>query len=94
MSGYNGWSNYETWRINLEAVDGMTLEDFGFDVEDLENGDAELWQVSKAIEEFVEEMVLGSVPEGIAYSLAANFLNRVDWEEIAEHIIADAKAEV
>jgi len=23
---YNGWSNYETWRVNLEFFDGITEE--------------------------------------------------------------------
>ena len=26
MSNYNGWTNYETWRIQLEVIDGMTPE--------------------------------------------------------------------
>lgn len=89
MSGYNGWYNYETWRVNLEVVDGMTLEDFGFDVEDVDADD-----VAASIESYVDEVVLGETPEGLARDLAADFLNRVDWDEIAEHLIADAKAEV
>lgn len=24
---YNGWSNYATWRINLEIFDGQTAQD-------------------------------------------------------------------
>lgn len=24
---YNGWANYETWRVMLEIFDGMTLDD-------------------------------------------------------------------
>ena len=24
---YNGWTNYATWRVNLEMFDGMNLED-------------------------------------------------------------------
>ena len=23
---YNGWTNYETWRVNLEMFDGMSFE--------------------------------------------------------------------
>lgn len=40
MSEYNGWANYETWRVNLEMVDGMTLEDFGFDLYEVDTDDA------------------------------------------------------
>jgi len=25
---YNGWTNYETWRIALECFDGVAIEDF------------------------------------------------------------------
>jgi hypothetical protein len=25
---YNGWTNYETWRVNLEIFDGISGEDF------------------------------------------------------------------
>ena len=31
MSKYNGWTNWETWKTNLELVDGMTGEDVGMD---------------------------------------------------------------
>lgn len=93
MSKYNGWSNYETWRINLEVVDGMTLEDFGFDVEDVNGEDVAEWQVAKAIEAYVEEIVTDGVSDGLALDLVTDFLGRVDWTEIAEHMIEDARAE-
>lgn len=94
MDGYNGWTNYETWRINLEVTDGMTLGDFGFDVRYMDDeaySDTE--RLAEAIESYAEEIILGEIPEGLALGLAADFLNRVNWEEIAEHMIADAKAE-
>lgn len=94
MSGYNGWTNYETWRINIEVLEGMTLEDFGFDVEDVNGEDVAEWQVAKTIESYVEEIVTDGVSGGLALDLVNDFLNRVNWDEIAEHIIADARAEV
>jgi hypothetical protein len=24
---YNGWTNYETWRVNLEIFDGFDMDD-------------------------------------------------------------------
>jgi hypothetical protein len=27
---YNGWTNYATWRINLEMFDGCNLTDDGW----------------------------------------------------------------
>jgi hypothetical protein len=27
---YNGWTNYATWRVNLEIFDGIDLMDYGW----------------------------------------------------------------
>ena len=39
MTTYNGWTNYETWRVNLECFDGIegaldadSLRDIAYDV--------------------------------------------------------------
>jgi hypothetical protein len=71
---YNGWTNYETWRIQLEVIDGMTLEDFGYDLHEVDTC----------------ELIEGQ-SSGFALDLAHSFLARVDWTEIAEHLIADAR---
>lgn len=69
---YNGWSNYATWRINLEVFDGMEFE---------EKVDAEFLQ------ELAEEIIFDngnatSLCENYAYA----FLSDVNYHEIAEHI--------
>lgn len=95
MSGYNGWYNYETWRINLEVVDGMTLEDFGFDIQDVDTDEVTgTERLADAIESYVDEVVLGETPEGLARDLAQSFLARVEWMEIAEHMVEDARVAV
>ena len=89
---YNGWTNYQTWRINLEVVDGMTLEDFGFDLHDVDTDEvADVESLAESIESYVEEIVTNGVPDGLALNLAQSFLSEVDWMEIAEHIISDAR---
>ena len=89
---YNGWTNYQTWRINLEVVDGMTLEDFGFDLHEVDTDEvADVESLAEAIESYVEEIVTNGVPDGLALNLAQSFLSEVDWMEIAEHIISDAR---
>ena len=29
-NSYNGWRNYETWRVNLEVFDGMDVREMGW----------------------------------------------------------------
>lgn len=31
---YNGWTNYATWRVNLEMFDGMSPRDFDHNLRD------------------------------------------------------------
>jgi hypothetical protein len=65
---YNGWSNYETWRVNLEVFDG---------VEDFNMAEFEM-------REFVEELIENDTKEGLARDYAMAFISNVDWQEIAE----------
>jgi hypothetical protein len=88
---YNGWTNYETWRIQLEVIDGMTLEDFGFDLHEVDTDDvADIESLAGSLEMYTCELIEGQA-SGFALDLAHTFLARVDWAEIAEHLIADAR---
>ena len=89
---YNGWTNYETWCIQLEVIYGMTLEDFGFDLHEVDTDEvADIERLADNVAELVNEVVTRDVPEGLALDLALSFLDRVDWFELAEHLIADAR---
>ena len=89
---YNGWTNYETWRIQLEVIDGMTLNDFGFDLHEVDTDEvADIERLADNVAELVNEVVTRDVPEGLALDLALSFIDRVDFMEIAEHLIADAR---
>ena len=72
---YNGWTNYETWRVNLEIFDGMTRADI------CESDD--MVTVSEACKEMAHDMVDGSSEEGLARDFARAFLSHVNWYEIA-----------
>ena len=78
---YNGWTNYQTWRAHLELVDSDYWDEVGTDgtydsAEDM----------SYAIRESVEEIMLGgAAPNSFAESLVAQFVDEVNWQEIAEH---------
>lgn len=90
---YNGWTNYATWRINLEIFDGISLDDFG-EIED--KVDPELvcaYTLGEALKERAEYYIELSSDKGLARDYALAFLSDVNWHEIAEHMIENAKEE-
>ena len=91
-NGYNGWANYETWRVNLEVLDGMTIGEFGFNPERLLEETYPAETLGSALEMYVCELVEQEA-KGFALDLAHSFLAQVDWEEIAQHWIDDYQAE-
>jgi hypothetical protein len=94
MEKYNGWANYETWRVHLEMLDGMTAEDFGISAADVENDrDDAVSRLSQTLGEFVYETV-DSQASGFALDIARSFLNSVDWYEIADHFVTDIDYEI
>jgi hypothetical protein len=88
MSQYNGWTNYATWRVNLEIFDAMTAQDLtGRHV----NSAAE---VKDAASEYAEVVVFDSFKEGsLMEDYARAFLSDVNWWEIANHLMADENEE-
>lgn len=89
---YNGWSNYETWRINLEIFDGVTLED-------MNTVEVDPYNLKDYLQEYAEEIVFldshigGKTPSSLMEDYARAFLSDVNWYEIAKHIINDHIAE-
>jgi hypothetical protein len=71
---YNGWSNYATWRVNLEMFDGM--------VHHYQSEGA--WGHNSA-KEIAEEIIYEATEEGLGRDYALAFLADVNWHEIAEH---------
>lgn len=82
MSTYNGWTNYATWRVNLEIFDDLPLEDFS-DTDDA-------YTLAQALKERAEYYVECSSEAGLARDYALAFLSDVNWYEIAEHMIKEA----
>ena len=70
---YNGWTNYATWRVNLEIFDGL--------YSDMEGEKA----TAEGCKDYAEEVVSEGA-EGLALAYAEAFLGEVNWEEIAESI--------
>lgn len=78
---YNGWTNYATWRVNLEVFD---CQDNNWDWFNL---DQEAYELSKEIQEYVENYIEESTEQGLARDYALAFLSDVNWHEIAEHML-------
>ena len=90
---YNGWTNYATWRVNLEIFDNTSLDDFG-GFENLKKWEEpNPYELSLALKERAEYYIECTSTEGLARDYALAFLAEVDWYEIAEHMIEDAKEE-
>jgi hypothetical protein len=72
---YNGYTNYATWRVNLEILDGMEWE---------EKTSAE------ALQDLVEEIVFeGSNIDTLQSGYANAFLSDVNYYELANTINED-----
>lgn len=83
---YNGWTNYATWRVNLEVFDGMSPRDIAGD------GHDEADELAPTLREYAESFILDSSEPGLARDYALAFLSEVNWREIAQHMI-DAYAD-
>lgn len=87
MSTYNGWSNYATWRINLEMFDSMSVRDItGSSI-------ACTSELKDALKDYAEELIELSSSAGLARDYAYAFLSDVNWWEIADHMIAEEERE-
>jgi len=85
---YNGWTNYATWRVNLEIFDNLDVSEFGF----YEDVDPELvcaYTLGEALKDRAEYYIEYSSDKGLARDYALAFLSDVNWHEIATHMIDD-----
>lgn len=86
---HNGWTNYATWRVNLEIFDGMGLDYFADEV-----GAADVYTLSKRLQEFAENVIsYEGTAEGLTLDYARAFLAEVNFYEIAQHLIDAARTE-
>lgn len=69
---YNGWTNYATWRVNLEMFDGRDTEGEQVTADDCE--------------EYAKAVIDDGSSEGFALDYAYAFLDQVNWHEIAKHL--------
>ena len=70
---YNGWTNYATWRVNLEIIDGIEFE---------------VKMCAEDIKEIVEDVVFSQYDgmNSLMYDYAKAFISQVNFYKIAESI--------
>ena len=88
-SRHNGWTNYATWRVRLEIFDGFDPSDYysNFDANDVSG-------LADCLSDYADQVLFEcATVEGLAADYARAFLSDVNWYEIAEHMIADVKAD-
>lgn len=75
---YNGWTNYATWRVNLEMFDGQPVE--------VLHEITDPWGLGQYCRELALEY-MAEQASGLALDYAEAFLSEVNWTEIAQHMI-------
>lgn len=75
---YNGWTNYATWRVNLEMLDGY------------EHSQTDVSDLADELQSFVESY-LDETSDGLAKDYALAFISDVNWYEIAKHLINESE---
>lgn len=83
---YNGWTNYATWRVNLEIFDGIDPRDISTRFHP-----DEAYNLGHDLKEYTENLIYeaGGGNGNIAVDYALAFISDVNWHEIAEHMIEE-----
>jgi len=74
---YNGWTNYATWRVNLELFQDYDSEDWA----EVDQSD-----LAEILKERANDM-LDNQATGYALDYARAFLEDVNWYEIAVSVL-------
>lgn len=100
MSDYNGWTNYETWCINLwlsneEGLYHQALELAQEVIED-QGTDSEALELAETFRNWVDDLCEDICPgsrSGASFvtDLLGAALSEVDWREIAGAWLEDAR---
>jgi hypothetical protein len=84
---YNGWTNYETWRVNLEIFDGLAWLD------QFEDG-IEVHDAARILKDYaIDVLATDCNDQSIAYSYALAFLDAADFRQIAQSMYDNFKQE-
>ena len=90
---YNGWSNYQTWVVNLWLTNDSGSVNYLNEraQECLDKFDGDTDDAACELASIIEEMHDEFMPEttGVYADLLGHAMRMVDWHEIAQHVIED-----
>lgn len=92
---YNGWTNYETWLVNLWLSSERKAQAYWLGnaeecLKDVRNDKA---QATGRMANYMQEQLADTSPvtSGIYADLITAALSNVNWREVAEHFVDEAK---
>ncbi len=88
-SRHNGWTNYATWRVNLEMFDGFDAREYFTDA----NDEFDASELADNLKAYADDMLTINGEKGLAVDYARAFMADVNWQEIAEHLLDAIKQE-
>jgi hypothetical protein len=83
---YNGWSNYATWRVNLEFFDN-------YDLRDRYRDEPDAFALADVLKDEFLEYLESDCENSLTLSFARSFAEDVNYLEIAANLIEDAEFE-
>jgi hypothetical protein len=87
---YNGWSNYETWVINLWLDSEHYVQQYW---QEIARDDLSAGRLADILKEEHEEFSPTRGSSDVYSDLLQAALDSANWQEIADHIVDAAKEE-
>ena len=79
---YNGWTNYETWLVNLWLTNEEATQAALYEMA-AEHKDEPEYVLADAIQAYTDELIGRDDLQGMLSDLVGAALSNVDWREIA-----------
>lgn len=86
MAEFNGWTNWETWCVNLWLDNDQGTQS---EVSEIVANATNRYVAADRVKEFTNECVFGfgdEVPATLATDLVSGALSEVNWEEIVDGV--------
>ena len=89
---YNGWTNYETWCLNIWIDNDQYLNERKAELireVTLHYDDKQAYELSLLLENMVEELKEDALEVGLLSVLLGGAIGKINFFELAEHYIED-----